>query len=71
MRMQLSEAAILRREANNRRRLAAGTKDDQARETLERVAANLDEKASEIETAIAETAAAKAREASDAQGRDG
>ena len=63
MRMQLSEAAILRREANNRRRLAAGTKDDQARETLERVAANLDEKASEIEIAIAETAAAKQREA--------
>lgn len=63
MRMQLSEAAILRREANNRRRLAAGTKDDQARETLERVAANLEEKASEIETAIAETAAAKEREA--------
>ena len=63
MRMQLSEAAILRREANNRRRLAAGTKDDQARETLERVAADLDQKAIEIEAAIAEAAAAKLRDA--------
>lgn len=62
MRMQISEAAILRREANNRRRLAAGTKDDQARDTLERVAVSLEEKAVEIETAIAETAAAKERE---------
>ena len=59
MRMQGSEAAILRREANNRRRLAARTDDVQARATLERIATSLDQEASEIETAIAANAAAK------------
>jgi sirohydrochlorin ferrochelatase len=59
MRLQVSEAAVLRREANNRRRLAAGISDPQARLTLERVAEGLEEEAKQIEITIAENAAAK------------
>ena len=63
MRLRVSEAVILRREANNRRRLAAGTTDSQARATLELIAKRLDREASAIETAIAENAAARQRAA--------
>jgi hypothetical protein len=59
MRSQGSEAAILRREASNRRRLAAGITDPQARKTLERVAEGLEEEAKQMEIVTAEAAAAR------------
>jgi hypothetical protein len=62
MRLQVSEAAVLRREASNRRRLAAGIEDSQARETLERIADGLEAEAAQIEVGLAEAAAERARQ---------
>lgn len=67
MRSQGSESAVLRREAMNRRRLAAKIADPQARETLERVAVGLEQEAQQLETTAAEVAAAKKQQQQEAE----